>query len=105
MVREWAKDCEYYLFIGKKGCKLDRTAVYRVIKRACRELGIEGNTACHSFRKSLAFHMYRQTKDIALIQKVLNHSNSAVSLTYIGVLQDEIDNAYLNLDMNLGINI
>ena len=101
LVRDWARDCEDYLFVGKKGAKLDRSAVYRVIKRGCYELGIKGIISNHSLRKSLAFHMYRQTKDIALIQKILNHSNPATSLIYIGVMQDEMDNAYLNLDLKL----
>lgn len=101
LIRDWAKKCENYLFIGQKGAKLGRSAVYRVIKRGCRELGIENNIATHSLRKSLAFHIYKQTKDIVLVQRLLNHSNPSTSLAYIGVMQEDIDNAYLNADIKL----
>ena len=101
LVKDWAKNCEYYLFIGKKGAKLDRIAVYRVIKRGCQELGIEGNIATHSLRKTVAYSIYRQTNDIALVMDILNHANLKTTFRYLSLTQDRIDNAFLNLDMKL----
>ena len=54
-------------------------------------MGIE-HTGTHSLRKTFGYHLYKQTKDIALLQKVLNHSSQDVTLRYIGVTQEIIDN-------------
>lgn len=103
LIRNWAKNCEHYLFVGKKGAKLDRSAVYRVINRGCQELGIEANIGTHTLRKSFSFHHYRQYKNIALLQKILNHSAESITMKYVGILQEEIDNSYLNLSLDLGL--
>ena len=36
---------------------------------------------------------------IAIIQKLFNHSSTAVTLRYIGITQDEMDDVYLGLDL------
>ena len=103
LIKDWAKDCEDYLFIGKKGAKLDRSAVYRVIKRGCYELGIKENVATHSLRKTTAFQIYRQTKDIALTMEILNHASVKTTFRYLALTQDRIDKAFLNLDLGLAV--
>ena len=37
---------------------------------------------------------YKKTKDIAMLQKLFNHSSPSITLAYIGIEQDEIDEAY-----------
>lgn len=98
-------DEEYqeYIFLGKKGARLDRSAVWRVLNRCMQELGITSKTGCHSLRKYMARTLYDQTKDIGLIMEVLNHSNSKVSCRYIGLTQERIDNAYKNLNLGLAV--
>ena len=49
---------------------------------------------CHSMRKTFGYHYYKQTKDIALLQKIFNHSSPAITLAYIGIDQDRMDRAY-----------
>ena len=34
-----------------------------------------------------------------MIQKLLNHSAPSVTLRYIGITQDEMDDVYLNLNL------
>jgi integrase len=45
----------------------------------------------HSMRKSFGYYAYNETKNIALVMRLLNHRNPAVTLRYIGVDQDEQD--------------
>ena len=89
------------LFIGKKHCRLCRSQFYRIIKRCAKELDIKGTISCHSTRKSFGYAHYRQYNDIGLLQTIFGHSSGAITLRYIDVEQEEIDNSYLNLDLGL----
>ncbi|HGQ5684110.1 TPA: tyrosine-type recombinase/integrase, partial [Streptococcus pneumoniae] len=64
----------------------------KIIKRAAEEVGLE-NIATHSMRKTFGLFMYEQTKDVALIMDLLNHSSQSISLRYIGKNQDSQDRA------------
>ena len=87
------------LFIGKLHKRLDRSQVYRFLNAACKELGILVNIGTHSMRKSFGFWFYKQYNDIALLQKILNHSSPAITLRYIGIAQEEIDLSYRNFQL------
>lgn len=85
------------IFMGNKGAKLDRSQVYRMINRACTALGIEGNVGTHTMRKTFGYHHYKQFRDIALLQTIFNHSSPQITMRYIGITQDEVNNSYLSL--------
>ena len=85
------KPLSRYLFKSRKSNKpITRVQAYRIIKEACRVLGLD-HTGTHSLRKTFGYHFYKQTKDIALLQKILNHSSQDITLRYIGVTQEIID--------------
>ena len=42
-------------------------------------------------RKTFGYWHYQKYKDVALLQHLFNHANSAVTLRYIGVNQDIMD--------------
>lgn len=65
---------------------------YKIIKEAAEELGLE-NIATHSLRKTFGMMMYEQTKDVALVMQMLNHSSESITLRYIGKNQDAQDKA------------
>lgn len=50
----------------------------------------------HTLRKSFGYHAYNNGYDITLIQKLFNHSSPAVTLRYIGITQDEIQDLFHN---------
>ena len=50
----------------------------------------------HTLRKTFGYHYYKKFKDIAMLQKIFNHSNPAITLNYIGIEQDKIDESYKN---------
>jgi site-specific recombinase XerD len=37
--------------------------------------------------------------DVTRIQQLLNHSSPSVTLAYIGITQEELDNVYLTLEL------
>lgn len=59
--------------------------VQKVLARVCDYLGYEGNST-HSFRKWYATEIYKNNGyDIALVQRLLQHSSAAVTQRNIGI--------------------
>ena len=67
-----------------------------MIREACKKAGLEEKVGTHTMRKTFGYHHYQQFKDVVLLQKIFNHSSPQITLRYIGVEQDEIDDSYKN---------
>ncbi len=89
-----------WLFVGRHNMKLDRIIVYKTIVHACKALNITANVGTHTMRKTFGYHHYKQFHDIALLQTIFNHYSPVVTKRYIGITQDEINESYLNLNLN-----
>jgi len=74
---------------------ITRVQAYRYIKSVAEDLGID-NFGMHSFRKSFGYFYYQETKDIAKLMQIFNHSSQDVTKRYIGLSQDEIDESLQN---------
>lgn len=89
-----------YLFKGRQGGNkpITRQRASQIIKEAVKAVGLNpSRISCHSMRKSRALRIYNQTGDIALVMKMLNHSSQAVSLRYLGIEQNMLDEVNLGL--------
>src|SRR5699024_1030793 len=88
-----------YLFPSRKGCNpISRVQAWRILNSAAKNAGISHiRFGTHSLRKTAAYHAYNNGTDIALLMRVLNHSNQRETLRYIGIEQDEIDNVYIDV--------
>jgi len=75
------------------GNPLERTRAYCILNRAAKAAGLKMKIGTHTMRKTFGFHFYRQTKDIALLQVLFNHSSPDVTLRYIGINQNILDEA------------
>ncbi|SFV03812.1 site-specific integrase [Alicyclobacillus macrosporangiidus] len=87
------------LFMSRKGGALQRQQAWRILNRAARMVGIKERIGTHTLRKTFGYHAYRQGQDIVLLQKLFNHSSPAITLRYIGIQQDEIDDVYLTVNL------
>ena len=87
-------DLNDYLFKSRKGGHLGVRPLHHIIKSTLKELGIKGNYGTHSLRKTMAFHRYQNKVPLETIQKMLNHSSSAITLRYIGITKEVITNCY-----------
>ena len=84
------------LFLTKYNGRLDRIQAYRIINNVCKTIGLLDKIGTHTLRKTFGYHHYQQFKDIAMLQKIFNHSAPSVTLKYIGIEQDQIDESYNN---------
>ena len=84
------------LFTTIFGNRLERVAAYYIIKNACKKAGLEERVGTHTMRKTFGYHHYKQNKDVAILQKIFNHSSPQITMRYIGIDQDQIDQSYEN---------
>lgn len=88
------------LFLGDRGARMHRSIVYRFLNEAVNTLKLEvGAVGTHTMRKTFGYHHYKKFNDIALLQKLLNHSSPSITLRYIGISQEEIDYSYNNFEL------
>lgn len=65
-----------------------------IIKDIAARAGYEGHVGCHTMRKTYAWSVYDASgEDLSLLQKTLNHSSQAVTMHYIGIEQENINEA------------
>ena len=84
------------LFKSHWGRRYNRITAYYMIRNACAAVGLEEKIGTHSMRKTFGYHHYQQFKDIAILQKIFNHSSQQITMRYIGIEQDQIDYSYNN---------
>lgn len=103
--REFAEYCKNlkmtdYLFSSRKGNNkpITRIQAYRLLNTVALKIKLE-EIGTHTLRKTFGYWFYKKTKDIAMLQKLFNHSSPSITLAYIGIEQDEIDEAYEDFEI------
>jgi integrase len=87
------KEPEDLLFPSRKGDQpISRVQAYRVLNSAAEEIGLE-EIGTHTLRKTFGYHFYKRTGDIAMLQELFNHASQKITLRYIGMSQDTMDDA------------
>ncbi|MCM3600643.1 site-specific integrase [Robertmurraya korlensis] len=83
------KEDHEYLFVSRKGINkpIGRSMAYKILREAAEYVGLD-DIGTHTMRKTFGYHMYMKYKDVALLQKILNHSDPAFTLRYIGIDED-----------------
>lgn len=76
---------------------LSRRYVSRAIASIGEEVGLPLGT--HSMRKTRGYHLYKNTRDIARVMKMLRHGSESVTLRYIGITQDDVDRDFVELEL------
>ena len=75
---------KHFVFEGRSNGKTHRTrqAVFKDLKRVAKLFGIKENVAPHSLRKIYAVEEYQKHGNLKRVQKLLNHSNEAITQLY-----------------------
>lgn len=83
-----------YLIKSREGYNqpISREMAYKILKQIGNKFDID-NLGTHTMRKTFGYHFYKQTKDIVTLMKMLNHSDPSITLHYIGIDQEEQNNA------------
>lgn len=77
---------------------ISRQRCYGIIKQIAERSGFDGHVGCHTMRKTFAWHLYQSSGgNLALLQKVLNHSSQEATIHYLGLDQKAVDEAITNM--------
>lgn len=86
-----------YLFYGSNRSKpISRVRAYQILNEAAEKFGLN-NIGTHTMRKTFGYHFYKEHGNAAMLQDIFNHSSEHVTKVYIGVNQDAIDEAMLQM--------
>lgn len=106
-VGKYSVDTDDYLFPSRKGdAPIVEASLWRIIKDAAIEAGIKQNIGSHSLRKTFGFWCWHEAEDknkaLIVLQQIFNHSSSQVTLRYISILDDEVEEMFNSIC--LGVN-
>ncbi len=92
------EDCLFYT--NNRYCKhLSRRQAYNIINSAARQAGERTAIGCHTLRKTFGYWHYKQFKDVAMLQKIFNHTSPEETLIYIGITDEQISNTLKNFNI------
>jgi integrase/recombinase XerD len=73
------------LFLSRTGGRVERTAVWRLVRREANKLGIPGKVSPHTLRHSFATHLLEGGADLRIVQELLGHVSVATTAIYTHV--------------------
>ncbi len=94
-------DDDDYIIKSQKGYNqpITRQRAYSILSGAAKSIGLKCSIGTHSLRKTMGYHYYQQTKDVATLKIIFNHSSIEETLVYIGITQDTINDKLKNFKL------
>ncbi len=80
-----------HVFTTLKGEQLQNRYVQAMVERYAGKAGIKASP--HTLRHTFATDLYRETKNIRLVQKALGHSDLSTTMIYTHIVDEELEGA------------
>lgn len=95
------KNQNNFLFTSRKGTNqpISRQYAASMLNDACDMVGIEERFGTHGMRKTWGFFAFKKGISLDYICIALNHSSVAETKRYLGILQEDLDNLYLEVNL------
>ena len=95
LLRRWKEKrlAGEYLFTTLTGDPLNDRYIRTMVKRLAKKADIDKDIHPHTLRHTFATDLYRQTKNIRMVQKALGHSNLSTTMIYTHIVDDELEEA------------
>ncbi|MCR8983214.1 tyrosine-type recombinase/integrase [Brevibacillus laterosporus] len=104
-LKDYKGDINRPLFVSQKRAKdgtyrpITRQRAWIILNNVAKKIGITDNVGTHSLRKTFGYHAYQEGVSIEVLQRIFNHSDPRITLDYIGITQDAIDDVYRRLNL------
>lgn len=87
-----------YLFPNNNGGQVDTSYMRRMVKRTAREADVREaeKVSPHTLRHTFATELYRETKDLRLVQKALGHEDVSTTQIYTHIVDEDLEEAMRN---------
>jgi len=89
------KPINSFLFLSKSHKQMERTAVFRLIKKTTSNLGLDSDIHPHTFRHSAATHMLEGGCDLRTVQEFLGHSSVSTTQIYTKITKEFLEEAFI----------
>ncbi|MDS1032945.1 site-specific tyrosine recombinase XerD [Porphyromonadaceae sp. NP-X] len=76
------KGNEDFLFLNRRGEKLTRAMIFKIVKDLATMAGIQKNISPHTFRHSFATHLMENGANLRAIQQLLGHESITTTELY-----------------------
>lgn len=77
------------VFPSQRGGALTVSGAERIVGKAMRRAGVQGRRNPHRLRHSYASRLYRESRDLRLVQKLLGHSRPDTTAIYAGIFDED----------------
>jgi integrase/recombinase XerD len=82
------------VFVGKRGNRLSRESVWRVVKRWTEAAGVDERVTPHTFRHSFATHLLEGGADLRVVQALLGHASISTTQLYTHLTGERVREVY-----------
>ncbi|MBX9850205.1 MAG: site-specific tyrosine recombinase XerD [Cytophagaceae bacterium] len=82
------KEFENYVFLNRRGKKLSRVMVFKIIKELAEKIGLKKSISPHTFRHSFATHLIERGADLRAVQEMLGHESITTTEIYTHLDRD-----------------
>lgn len=83
---------------GSKGNQLSDRYVQAMIRRYSKRAGINKKISPHTLRHTFATRLYKHTRDIAVVQKALGHSDLSTTMIYVHLVNSDVEEALSSVE-------
>lgn len=100
------QDINEYLFKSREGDgHITSIHLGKIIKDTAKEVGIKRNICSHSLRKTFGYWVWHNAEDkeksLIILQTIFNHSSPMMTKKYIGLMDEEIEDVFNELNLGL----
>lgn len=88
------KNLSPLLFLSKSNNRLDRTAIFRLIKSTALNTGVKINVYPHTLRHSAATHMLEAGCDLRTLQEYLGHTSVSTTQIYTKLTKEFLNEVF-----------
>lgn len=94
-----------WLFPTNNGTQLDTRYLRTMVKRYAQKAGLSEweQVSPHTLRHTFATDLYRETKNIRLVQKALGHADLSTTMIYTHIVDDELEAALKGFRRGVGV--